>query len=84
MLDQALLIAKAAALEAGQRILEIYHTDFKIDYKEDESPLTCADREADKIIIEHISKVFPEHAILSEESSDDLIRLHNTYCWTVI
>jgi 3'(2'), 5'-bisphosphate nucleotidase len=83
MLKHALDIAKKAAVDAGVKILEIYQTDFKIDYKEDESPLTCADREADEIICKLIAEAFPEHAILSEESSDDLSRLENPYCWVI-
>lgn len=83
MLNHALEIAKKAAYDAGEKILEIYHTDFKIDYKEDESPLTCADREADVIIVRQIAEAFPDHAILSEESVDNLDRLNNSYCWVV-
>jgi 3'(2'), 5'-bisphosphate nucleotidase len=83
MLKHALDIAKQAALDAGVKILEIYQSDFKIDYKEDESPLTCADKEADEIICQAIAKAFPDHAILSEESADDLNRLNNSFCWVI-
>lgn len=30
-----------------------------------------------------IKEAFPEHAILSEESADDLSRLENPYCWII-
>ncbi len=50
---------------AGKRIMEVYNTDFEVDYKDDESPLTKADREANTIICDHLQKIgIP---ILSEE-----------------
>src|SRR6056297_2470305 len=39
-----------AALEAGKAILEIYHTDFAVQHKEDTSPLTQADQASHEII----------------------------------
>lgn len=83
MLDQALKVAKEAAVMAGEKIMDIYKTDFEISYKEDDSPLTCADRAADEVIEAIISKAYPEHAILSEESADDSNRLDETYCWII-
>jgi 3'(2'), 5'-bisphosphate nucleotidase len=82
-MELALKVAKKAARLAGKRIMEIYNSDYKIDYKEDESPLTCADQEADAIIVAYIRKHYPEHAILSEESADDLSRMENDYCWII-
>lgn len=39
-----------AAVEAGKEILEVYDTTFEVEYKEDDSPLTLADkRSSDKI-----------------------------------
>lgn len=82
-MKHALEVAKEAAIMAGARIVEIYASDYSVDYKDDESPLTCADREADEIIINHIQEYFPDHAILSEESSDDLSRLAQEYVWII-
>lgn len=83
MLDQALQIAIQAALKAGEEILKIYKTDHEIHIKEDESPLTCADKAADDVINKLLKEAFPQHAILSEESIDDLKRLNMDYCWVV-
>lgn len=83
MYELALKVAKEAAVLAGIRIMEIYNSDYKIEYKADDSPLTCADREADEIIIKHIKASFPDHSILSEESADNLKRLDESYCWIV-
>nr|MBS0037741.1 3'(2'),5'-bisphosphate nucleotidase CysQ [Saprospiraceae bacterium] len=38
------------ALRAGWEIMKIYRTDFKVEQKTDDSPLTLADRTADEII----------------------------------
>ncbi|MCG8569275.1 MAG: 3'(2'),5'-bisphosphate nucleotidase CysQ [Spirochaetes bacterium] len=82
-LAKELDIAKKAALSAGKEILRIYQTDFEVTYKDDKSPLTKADQQANNIIVEQLSKNFPDHAILSEESKDDLQRLNNPWCWIV-
>ena len=33
---------------------EIYHTGFEVEYKEDHSPLTLADKTAHDIIVQHL------------------------------
>ena len=76
-----------AAIEAGVKaidgILKIYHTDFSVEIKDDNSPVTLADKNADKVIRECLHKAFPEYAFLTEESTDDLSRLNNDYVWIV-
>ena len=76
-----------AAIEAGVKaikgILEIYNSDFSVEIKEDDSPVTLADKNADKVIREHLHKCFPDYAFLTEESTDDLSRLNNDYVWIV-
>ena len=54
-----------AALEAGEAIMGIYQTDFQVDYKDDRSPLTQADRAAHDIIVQHLQD--SGIPILSEE-----------------
>ncbi len=60
-----LSIAISASIEAGKAILEIYHTDFKVEFKADESPLTLADRRAHDIISARLSST--SIPVLSEE-----------------
>ena len=70
--EKELNIAKRAAIEAGKAIMEIYCSEeLGVTYKEDKSPLTRADRQANKIIVEMLSKEFPGYAILSEEEKDN-------------
>ncbi|CAH2214603.1 3'(2'),5'-bisphosphate nucleotidase CysQ [Tepidibacter aestuarii] len=76
-------LAKTLAIEAGKVILEIYKTDFDVGYKEDQSPLTLADKAANDVIIPRLEEEFPGYGILSEESKDDGLRLKKDYCWIV-
>ncbi|HBM99978.1 MAG TPA: hypothetical protein DD384_01900, partial [Firmicutes bacterium] len=59
-----------AAKKAQELILDVYHTDFEVITKEDNSPVTNADKGADKIIREILSKEFPDYGFLTEESKD--------------
>ncbi len=57
------------ARQAGQRILDIYESDYAVEQKDDNSPLTDADLAAHKTIVEGLSELTPEWPILSEESA---------------
>ncbi|MEW6080090.1 MAG: 3'(2'),5'-bisphosphate nucleotidase CysQ [Thermodesulfobacteriota bacterium] len=62
---QLLLVSLRAGAEAGQAILDVYHSDFAVEQKEDKTPLTLADRRAHEIITAHLAPTgIP---ILSEE-----------------
>jgi 3'(2'), 5'-bisphosphate nucleotidase len=54
---------------AGDKILEIYETDFSVEEKEDNSPLTAADMAAHNTICDALKELTPDTPILSEESS---------------
>ncbi len=56
------------AVRAGDRILEIYATDFEIETKDDASPLTAADKASHEMIVAALAELTPEIPILSEES----------------
>ncbi|MBT8341797.1 MAG: 3'(2'),5'-bisphosphate nucleotidase CysQ, partial [Desulfatitalea sp.] len=45
-----LVDAVQAAVQAGEAILNVYHTDFQVETKADHSPLTQADKQAHDII----------------------------------
>lgn len=61
---------KIISKEAGKKILEIYETDFSVENKEDNSPLTAADMAAHNTICQSLEKLTPNTPLLSEESSD--------------
>lgn len=64
--EQMLRIAQEAAIDAGQQMLEIYATDFTVDYKQDESPLTQADQLSNQVIMSYLSPL--NIPIISEEN----------------
>jgi 3'(2'), 5'-bisphosphate nucleotidase len=76
-------IVKDLAVKAGLEIMKIYETDFKVEMKADHSPLTLADQNANEVIVKGLKEHFSDHAILSEESRDDMSRLLNEYCFIV-
>lgn len=59
----------SVAEDAANEILEIYQSDFSVENKDDNSPLTAADMAAHKIIIAGLSTLTPDVPILSEESA---------------
>jgi len=56
--------------QAGEKILEIYDTDYAIEHKQDETPVTEADMAAHHLIEAGLQKLTPEIPILSEESAN--------------
>src|SRR5690554_1537305 len=57
------------ARQAGAAILEVYNkTDFDVERKDDDSPLTAADLAAHHIIVDALAKLTPEIPVHSEES----------------
>ncbi len=57
----------ALAVEAGKAIMEVYETDFTVEYKEDDSPLTRADRLSHRIIADGLARLYPDVPVISEE-----------------
>ncbi len=53
--------------DAGKAIMEIYNRDFKVEYKDDKSPLTEADLKSHEIIVKWLKVLYPEIPLLSEE-----------------
>lgn len=57
----------ALAEDAGRAILEVYATNFDVQSKEDESPLTQADLASNQRIVAGLQLLTPELPIISEE-----------------
>ena len=67
-LEKMTLIFRKLAIEAGEKILEIYNEDdFLISIKEDNSPLTVADKMADAHISRGLALAYPKVQLISEE-----------------
>ncbi len=58
------------AKQAGEKILAIYETDFTIEKKADQSPLTTADLASHHTIVKALRQLTPDIPILSEESAN--------------
>ncbi|RXP57056.1 3'(2'),5'-bisphosphate nucleotidase [Lutibacter sp. HS1-25] len=78
-----LKIAIEAAIEAGLEIMKIYAEDFKVEIKSDNSPLTMADQNANKVINSFLIKT--AIPIISEENkqTDFSERKKWDICWMV-
>lgn len=76
-------VIKNIAKEAGEIILKYYYSDFTLEYKDDNSPVTIADKEANDLIVRRLKECFPHYAILSEESIDDKSRLNKSHCFII-
>jgi histidinol phosphatase-like enzyme (inositol monophosphatase family) len=66
-LQDLLNVAIDAAYAAGKRTLSYFNTGVAVEFKADNTPVTCADREAEQMIRETILKRYPTHSILGEE-----------------
>jgi 3'(2'), 5'-bisphosphate nucleotidase len=58
----------ATATHAGAAILKVYATDFGVEAKDDESPLTQADMAAHRSIMTDLEQLAPDIPVVSEES----------------
>ncbi len=58
------------ALKAGKEIIGIYEGSFSVEYKDDRTPLTEADRKSHRVIVEGLKRIDPNIPILSEEGKD--------------
>jgi 3'(2'), 5'-bisphosphate nucleotidase len=56
------------AAEAGRAILEVYATDFDVQEKDDQSPLTQADLASHRVIMQGLAKLTPDIPVISEEA----------------
>jgi len=70
---------------AGAAIMQIYEGAFAVAHKADHSPLTLADLESQRIIIEALRSLTPDVPVLSEESANAPwdVRRHWRELWVV-
>jgi inositol-phosphate phosphatase / L-galactose 1-phosphate phosphatase / histidinol-phosphatase len=69
--DDHLAFAHELADRAGEILRRYYRTPVAVDYKVDESPVTIADREAERVMRDLIRSRFPEHGIEGEEFASE-------------
>jgi histidinol-phosphatase len=69
VLEHELRVARRAARAAAETALRIQQIGFTTESKSDESPVTVADRECEKLIMGMIAEAFPEDGFLGEEGA---------------
>ena len=82
-MKQNLTVAIQAAIDAGEAIMDVYATNFDIEIKGDESPLTQADKNANQVINSYLLKTgIP---IISEENKQLDFEERKAWdtCWIV-
>ncbi len=68
--EELVTVMRRLALEAGDRIMEVYHSgDFEERAKSDDSPVTVADEAADELISAGLRAAFPDVALVTEEQA---------------
>lgn len=83
MLDRELVEAVRLAREAGALLMEIYATDFDVDYKGKADPVTEADRRANEHLVRRLREAFPHDGIVAEETEDKSDAQMRGRCWYV-
>ena len=85
MLENELTHAVAIAREAGRILLDIYATDFSVDFKGQgqSDPVTEADRRANAYIVARLNTEFPSDGVVAEESDDNTQALQRRRIWYV-
>ena len=69
--EKLMTVLRQLALQAGDRIMEIYgQDDFDVRSKADESPVTAADEAADALISAGLREAFPELTLVTEEQAE--------------
>lgn len=81
MKEEILEKAIKTAKKAGQAALSFYNSDYEVKDKGGDSPLTQADLESNKIILESLSEF--GFGILSEETEDSPERLKENKVWII-
>lgn len=69
--DKLTTVMRKLALEAGDKIMEIYNADdFEVKTKSDDSPVTEADEAADALISAGLRAAFPDVLLVTEEQAE--------------
>jgi histidinol-phosphatase len=75
--------ARKMVYEAGELTLQYFQKDIHPENKKDGSPVTVADREAERLIRSGIEKKYPHHGILGEEFGMGESNSGTMYRWII-
>jgi len=79
--EREMLIARAAAVSAGETALRYRGNGFAVETKADESPVTEADRACEAQIAGMLERAFPQDGVLGEEGA--LKQSHSGRRWII-
>jgi fructose-1,6-bisphosphatase/inositol monophosphatase family enzyme len=68
--ERELEVARKASLRAGEAGLRHWRTGIQADAKSDDSPVTAADRECERLLVQELCAHFPDDGILGEEGAN--------------
>ena len=66
-MDEYISFSKKLAIASGEVIKKYFRSEINIEMKEDRTPITIADREAEIVMRKMIQKQYPDHGIMGEE-----------------
>jgi len=82
-LNRELEVAVTLAEQAGNILLKYFSPSIEVEWKGKNNPVTAADREASRFLVNELHTNFPGDAILSEEEHDDRSRFNAERVWIV-
>ena len=80
-MDEFISFANILADESAKVIMEYFRQTLTIENKDDDTPVTIADKKSELKIRELINKAYPSHGILAEEF--DNTNLDSEYIWVI-
>ena len=83
MLDRELVKAERIARVAGGILMELYSSDYEVQYKSQSDPVTEADTRANAYIVGALKNAFPDDGVVAEETADQSDALRGGRCWYV-
>ena len=69
MYNEYLEFAKEITLYAGKVMMDYYHNDIDLDYKEDKTVVTVVDKKINSYLIEKVKEKYKNHSVNGEEES---------------
>ena len=80
-MDEFISFANILADESAKVVMEYFRQTLTIENKDDDTPVTIADKKSELKIRELINKSYPSHGILAEEFDDT--KLNSEYLWVI-
>ena len=71
------------AREAGRLVMEVYASDFSVNFKTEADPVTEADKRVNQMLVTALHERFPDDGIVAEESAEYGDALRRKRCWFV-